>query len=166
VTLPKTIRVYQTPSVCSEILNTREELERHAAAGYFPLPEEKHLAANAEPAKPPVNEEGLRLDGPTLEEYVKAGYKAESYPPKGYAAKPSPAGFQATTSGTSLNPQATPDGNLASQPETSSTGNEQPPAPPAQPEAPTGQPEPPKPAPAPENASEKPAGKSGKPPQA
>lgn len=35
----------------------------------------------------------LRLDGPTLKEYVEAGYKAESYPPKGYApvAPPPPA---------------------------------------------------------------------------
>ncbi len=29
--------------------------------------------------------EALRLDGPTLEEYVAAGYPAEQYPPKGYA---------------------------------------------------------------------------------
>lgn len=29
----------------------------------------------------------LRDDGPTLEEYVKAGYKAENYPPRGYKAK-------------------------------------------------------------------------------
>lgn len=33
----------------------------------------------------------LRTDGPTLEEYTKAGYKAEGYPPTGYAAKPSTA---------------------------------------------------------------------------
>ena len=31
----------------------------------------------------------LRTDGPTLEEYVAAGYKAENYPPQGYAAKAS-----------------------------------------------------------------------------
>ncbi len=31
----------------------------------------------------------LRQDGPTLEEFVAAGYAAENYPPKGYAAKPS-----------------------------------------------------------------------------
>lgn len=29
----------------------------------------------------------LRQDGPTVEQYVKAGYKAENYPPKGYAVK-------------------------------------------------------------------------------
>lgn len=31
----------------------------------------------------------LRQDGPTVEEYVAAGYKAEDYPPKGYASKSS-----------------------------------------------------------------------------
>lgn len=30
---------------------------------------------------------GLRLDGPTLAEYVAAGYDAANYPPAGYAAK-------------------------------------------------------------------------------
>lgn len=33
----------------------------------------------------------LRSDGPTLEEYVAAGYKAEGYPPEKYAPKDSPA---------------------------------------------------------------------------
>ena len=36
-------------------------------------------------AEPPA----LKTDGPTLEEFVKAGYKAEDYPPAGYAEKPS-----------------------------------------------------------------------------
>jgi hypothetical protein len=150
VTLPKTIRVYQTPSVCSEILNTREELERHAAAGYLPLPEDRHLAANAEPSKPaepPTNTEGLRLDGPTLEEYVKAGYKAENYPPKGYAAKPSS------------------EGAVTPKPETDAQADQQPPAAPNQPEAPATQPPASVPAPVVEKAAEKPAGKPGKPPQ-
>ncbi len=38
---------------------------------------------------PPVqkapDQPALRLDGPTVDEYVKAGYKAETYPPAGYA---------------------------------------------------------------------------------
>jgi hypothetical protein len=34
----------------------------------------------------------LRQDGPTLAEYVAAGYSAETYPPRGYAAKPERAG--------------------------------------------------------------------------
>jgi len=41
--------------------------------------------------KPKTEEPPLRQDGPTLEEYVAAGYKAENYPPPGFAAKPSPA---------------------------------------------------------------------------
>ena len=37
----------------------------------------------------PLDANGLRTDGPTLEEYVAAGYDAKGYPPQGYAAKPS-----------------------------------------------------------------------------
>lgn len=37
----------------------------------------------------PRDAEGLRLDGPTLEEWTAAGYKAENYPPQDYAEKPS-----------------------------------------------------------------------------
>lgn len=33
-------------------------------------------------------EEELRTNGPTLAEYVKAGYQPSNYPPQGYAAKP------------------------------------------------------------------------------
>jgi hypothetical protein len=39
---------------------------------------------------PPVDENGLRLDGPTLSEWKAGGYKAKAYPPKGYAARPEP----------------------------------------------------------------------------
>lgn len=42
-------------------------------------------AAEAPKPAPPMNAEGLRLDGPTLAEFVKAGYPAENYPPHGYA---------------------------------------------------------------------------------
>lgn len=35
----------------------------------------------------PRDEAGMRLDGPTLPQYIKAGYKAENYPPRGYADK-------------------------------------------------------------------------------
>lgn len=37
-----------------------------------------------------VNDEPLKTDGPTFEEYVAGGYKAESYPPRGYAVVSSP----------------------------------------------------------------------------
>ncbi len=35
----------------------------------------------------PPRDNVLRTDGPTLAEFVQAGYKAEHYPPKGYAAR-------------------------------------------------------------------------------
>jgi hypothetical protein len=35
--------------------------------------------------EPQVNAEGLKLKGPTLEEWESAGYLAENYPPEGYA---------------------------------------------------------------------------------
>lgn len=41
------------------------------------------------PQSPIPIEQPLRTDGPTLEEYVAAGYSPESYPPQGYAARPS-----------------------------------------------------------------------------
>ena len=40
-----------------------------------------------EPEPEPVAAEPLRTDGPTLEEFVAAGYRAELYPPPGYAAR-------------------------------------------------------------------------------
>lgn len=41
-------------------------------------------------ADEPSEPETLREDGPTLEEYVAKGYKAENYPPQGYAARTTP----------------------------------------------------------------------------
>lgn len=35
-------------------------------------------------------DQALREDGPTLEEYVAAGYKAENYPPRGFAKRDTP----------------------------------------------------------------------------
>lgn len=43
---------------------------------------EEEVAARGEEAV-------LKDDGPTIEEYVKAGFKASTYPPKGYASKSS-----------------------------------------------------------------------------
>lgn len=34
-----------------------------------------------------AKEADLRMDGPTVEEYVRQGYKAENYPPRGYAVR-------------------------------------------------------------------------------
>lgn len=44
--------------------------------------------SRSEPVKIPRNAAGLRLDGPTLAQYVAAGYKANTYPPRGYARRP------------------------------------------------------------------------------
>lgn len=38
----------------------------------------------------PLNEQGLRTDGPTLKEFLNAGFDEEDYPPRGYAAVPEP----------------------------------------------------------------------------
>jgi hypothetical protein len=50
--------------------------------------EEAELAKPKEDAwgKPPE----LKQDGPTIQQYVAAGYKAKDYPPAGYASKSSP----------------------------------------------------------------------------
>ena len=68
-----------TASTGSE--ETSESLQAQPASGELSKPELRALDV-AEPKT------GLRLDGPTLEEWVKAGYPAEKYPPPGYAAKP------------------------------------------------------------------------------
>lgn len=70
---------------------TRDELEQKAAELGVVFDRRignKKLTAliQAKLAEPPP---ALRTDGPTLEEYVAAGYLAENYPPAGYAAKPS-----------------------------------------------------------------------------
>lgn len=55
-----------------------------------PVTAETELAtapADPEPDAAPAAEPELRTDGPTLEEFLAAGYKAELYPPSGYAAR-------------------------------------------------------------------------------
>jgi hypothetical protein len=47
----------------------------------------KPVETDAERAARDVAERGLRQDGPTVAEYVKAGYSAKTYPPAGYAGK-------------------------------------------------------------------------------
>lgn len=37
-----------------------------------------------------TNADGLRLDGPTIGEFVDAGYPASAYPPEGYASRSTP----------------------------------------------------------------------------
>lgn len=40
--------------------------------------------------RPAADGDGLRADGPTIADYVAAGYKASSYPPHGYVARSTP----------------------------------------------------------------------------
>jgi len=56
------------------------------AALFEPAPVDKEQA----PEAPPLNDAGLRTDGPTIEQFVAAGYKDEFYPPTGYAEQDSP----------------------------------------------------------------------------
>lgn len=48
--------------------------------------DECYARASLHMPQPPRNAQGLRTDGPTIEQWVAAGYWAEHYPPQGYAA--------------------------------------------------------------------------------
>lgn len=48
---------------------------------------ERHKLRDTARAAPTAG--GLRTDGPTFEDFTKAGYAPETYPPEGYAEKPS-----------------------------------------------------------------------------
>lgn len=52
----------------------------------------------------PRNAEGLRLDGPTRETWIKAGYSIKGYPPHGYAAIETPATVGALSAGWTTDP--------------------------------------------------------------
>ncbi len=56
-----------------------------ATAPESPTPTDEVAPVEAAPVAP----QELRQDGPTLEEYVAAGYPADRYPPEGYAARES-----------------------------------------------------------------------------
>lgn len=59
------------------------------AAGYsvnFDKTREQEAAkADARAAEPPRNADGLRTDGPTIEEWIRRNYTPQDYPPPGYA---------------------------------------------------------------------------------
>ena len=55
--------------------------------------------AMAHRAEGPVDPAPLRDDGPTIEQYVLTGYKPETYPPVGYAERPSAGLTRYQTSG-------------------------------------------------------------------
>ena len=70
-----------------------ERAARHAAdkEPVTTAPEQPEQAVVApqerQSSAPPIDANGLRLDGPTPEEWVEHGYKMENYPPPGYAKK-------------------------------------------------------------------------------
>lgn len=53
----------------------------------YPMWVGKVIVNNEEEEKAVRGETELKTDGPTVEEYVKAGFKASEYPPKGYSSK-------------------------------------------------------------------------------
>lgn len=52
-----------------------------------------------------TDSDGLRTDGPTVAEYVAAGYRAENYPPQGYASRSTPDEITAAVSLQNAPPQ-------------------------------------------------------------
>lgn len=55
----------------------------------YPMWVGKIIVNNEDEEKAARGSAELKTDGPTLEEYVKAGYKASAYPPTGYTSKSS-----------------------------------------------------------------------------
>lgn len=51
------------------------------------LRKQAQAQAQAQPESGNGGGEELRQDGPTVSEFVEAGYKASNYPPKGYASR-------------------------------------------------------------------------------
>jgi hypothetical protein len=66
---------------------TDSEKEAIIKAGGAPPPEP---APKIEKEAAPRDKEGKRLDGPTLAEWVKAGYAEDAYPPDGYSDRRTP----------------------------------------------------------------------------
>lgn len=64
---------------------TRGPARKSAASGY----DKPSDAPDEPPAGAPLDAAGLRLDGPTVEEWMAIGYSESAYPPKGYAKRQS-----------------------------------------------------------------------------
>jgi hypothetical protein len=78
----------QSCDLPEEVYEKNEDYyNRHIANGVLEIVGQ-HNAPKVD-RMPPLDANGLKLDGPTLEEWVKAGYMPENYPPKGWAEKPS-----------------------------------------------------------------------------
>lgn len=66
-----------------------EGTEREFDQADFDFLVKMNAVRKADGAEPQQADE-LRLDGPTVAEYVARGYKASAYPPSGYAARSTP----------------------------------------------------------------------------
>lgn len=77
--------------VCPE--NLRAGYKNIPAAEYNPA---IHVLFDREAGK--ASEPGLRSDGPTVAEFVAAGYLASNYPPAGYASRSTPEEISAAIS--------------------------------------------------------------------
>jgi len=75
-----------------------DEGNRLISVGGARLPTEEELKG----AEPPRDAKGLRLDGPTVSQWVAAGYKASAYPPSDYASKSTDDEIKAATAAEKL----------------------------------------------------------------
>jgi hypothetical protein len=79
-----------TPTVASgapkPVEREAHKLPIHTGTEKYPAKAPVKAEAPKAPVKKEESQFQLRTDGPTLEQFVAAGYKAENYPPPGYAA--------------------------------------------------------------------------------
>lgn len=86
---PVEVEAKQFKSPFAKLEELAEKMRQEREKGIEALPEIKvgpQVNQGAAQANPEIDPNA----GPTFEEYVKAGYKPETYPPKGYNAKESP----------------------------------------------------------------------------
>jgi len=110
-------------------VGTRAELADWLARGWRltrqAAPETENDAPadrNPEAAEESPQAHALRTDGPTLAEYVAAGYLAENYPPQGYAPVEDPAPAPADSNNPAP-PEAVADAPRPEDPEPSKASN-------------------------------------------
>lgn len=88
------VRIGETIDVADEdYINNKEFFDKWVSFGVFEVENPPGLYSKDEKGNPDkrdlFNADGLRLDGPTFEQWLEAGYYPEAYPPKEYAEKPS-----------------------------------------------------------------------------
>lgn len=84
------VRIGETIDVADEdYINNKEFFDKWVSFGVFEVETSLGIEKNNSDRRDLFNAEGLRLDGPTFEQWVEASYPPEAYPPKEYAEKPS-----------------------------------------------------------------------------